>query len=83
MPNYADVQRLTTGAAIMVEGELVASQGKGQSWEVVAEKIKIIGVADDTYPLQKVFARDLEPAAGFKSLWLCLSRAQPARLRHS
>jgi asparaginyl-tRNA synthetase len=53
LANYADVQRLTTGAAIVVRGELIASQGKGQTWEVVADKIEIIGPADDTYPLQK------------------------------
>jgi asparaginyl-tRNA synthetase len=53
LPNYVEVQRLTTGASIIVRGELVASQGKGQSWEVVADKIDIVGDADDTYPLQK------------------------------
>ena len=53
LANYAEVQRLTTGASIIVRGELVASQGKGQSWEVVADKIDIVGPADDTYPLQK------------------------------
>src|SRR2546426_4636040 len=53
LPNYADVQRLTTGASIVVYGELIASQGKGQSWEVVANKIDIVGTADDSYPLQK------------------------------
>jgi asparaginyl-tRNA synthetase len=44
---------LTTGASVIVHGELVASQGKGQSWEVVADKIDIVGLADDSYPLQK------------------------------
>ena len=53
LANYAEVQRLTTGASIIVRGELVASQGKGQSWEVVADKIDIVGPADDSYPLQK------------------------------
>src|SRR6266700_1922519 len=53
LPNYADVQRLTTGASIIARGVLVASQGKGQSWEVVADKIDIVGLADDSYPLQK------------------------------
>jgi asparaginyl-tRNA synthetase len=53
LANYAEMQRLTTGASIIVRGELVASQGKGQSWEVVADKIDIVGGADDTYPLQK------------------------------
>jgi len=53
LANYPEVQRLTTGASIIVRGELVASQGKGQSWEVVADKIDIVGPADDSYPLQK------------------------------
>src|SRR6266542_3463854 len=34
LPNYAEVQRLTTGASISVTGALVASQGKGQKWEL-------------------------------------------------
>jgi asparaginyl-tRNA synthetase len=53
LTNYADIQRLITGASIIVRGALVASQGKGQSWEVVAEEIEIVGGSDDTYPLQK------------------------------
>ena len=53
LPNYAAVQRLTTGASIAVTGALVASQGKGQKWELVADSIEIIGAADDSYPLQK------------------------------
>ncbi len=53
LSNYADVQRLITGASIKVSGALVASQGKGQSWEVVAEELTLVGSSDDTYPLQK------------------------------
>ncbi|MEY2545437.1 MAG: asparaginyl-tRNA synthetase [Verrucomicrobiota bacterium] len=53
LENYADVQCLTTGASLKVEGELVASQGKGQQWELIARKIDIVGLADDSYPLQK------------------------------
>ena len=53
LPNYDAVQHLITGASIEVRGPLVASQGKGQSWEVVAEEIDIVGASDDTYPLQK------------------------------
>src|SRR5882724_7113178 len=53
LPNYAAVQRLGTGASISVAGVLVASQGKGQNWELVAETIDIVGTADDSYPLQK------------------------------
>jgi len=53
LPNYAAVQRLSTGASITVTGALVASQGKGQKWELVADNIDIVGMADDSYPLQK------------------------------
>src|SRR5213082_2662515 len=53
LSNYADVQRLTTGASIIVSGALVASQGKGQKWELVADKIDIVGGSDESYPLQK------------------------------
>ena len=53
LANYADVQRLMTGASIEVRGKLIASQGKGQSWEVAAEEITILGASDETYPLQK------------------------------
>src|ERR1700674_1303560 len=37
--NYADIQRLTTGRSITVSGELVASQDKGQAWQIAADKI--------------------------------------------
>src|SRR6201984_537815 len=53
LSNYVDVQRLTTGASIAVSGALVASQGKGQKWELVADNIEVVGPADDSYPLQK------------------------------
>lgn len=47
------LRRITTGACLSVRGKLVASQGKGQSVEVQAEEIEILGDADATYPLQK------------------------------
>src|SRR5256884_4919895 len=53
LSNYADIQKLTTGASVRVRGALSASQGKGQKWELVADKIDIVGQADDSYPLQK------------------------------
>lgn len=50
----AGLGEASTGAAIEVEGSLVASPGKGQKWEVRAEKVKVFGVADPaTFPLQK------------------------------
>ena len=53
LSNYADIQRLTTGASIAVSGTMVASQGKGQKWELIADNIEVIGTAEDSYPLQK------------------------------
>src|SRR5215471_9614070 len=53
LPNYTEIQKLTTGASLRISGALVASQGKGQKWELVADKIDIVGAADDSYPLQK------------------------------
>ncbi len=45
---------VTTGSAIHVKGELVASQGKGQSVEVQARELEVYGTADpEKYPLQK------------------------------
>jgi len=53
LPNYPAVQRITTGVSISATGALVASQGKAQKWELVADTIEIVGPADDSYPLQK------------------------------
>jgi asparaginyl-tRNA synthetase len=53
LPDYAAVARAHTGASVEVHGRLVASQGAGQQWEVVAERFAVIGEADATYPLQK------------------------------
>ena len=47
------LKRITTGAAIHVIGELVESQGKGQSVEVVVSSFEILGDAPvEEYPLQ-------------------------------
>lgn len=47
------LKRLTTGAAISVVGRLVASLGKGQTVEVKAKTIEILGDSDpEKYPLQ-------------------------------
>ena len=45
---------ITTGSSLCVIGTLVASQGKGQSYEVQAQEIEVYGTADpEEYPLQK------------------------------
>ena len=51
--NYEAIAGLNTGAALVVEGELVASPAKGQRVELKASSVAIIGTADASYPLQK------------------------------
>ena len=54
--NYmSDVLPLSTGCAVIVQGELVPSQGKGQSVEIQATGLEVVGVVDDpeTYPIAK------------------------------
>ncbi|MEY8868581.1 asparagine--tRNA ligase [Meridianimaribacter flavus] len=47
------LKRITTGAAIHIKGELVESQGKGQSVEIQVKTIDILGDSHpDEYPIQ-------------------------------
>jgi len=48
------IPELSTGAAISATGVLVESPGKGQSYELKASHIELIGLCDsEDYPLQK------------------------------
>ncbi len=50
----AVLKDITTGACIAVNGNLVKSEGKGQTVEIQAKEIELYGAADpDKYPLQK------------------------------
>jgi len=47
------LKRITTGAAISATGKLIASLGKGQTVEIKATEIEILGDSDpEKYPLQ-------------------------------
>ena len=53
--NYeSEVLRLTTGSSVCIEGEVVESRGKGQSIEVKATKVEVLGFVEDpdSYPIQ-------------------------------
>src|SRR5437870_12204123 len=81
LSNYATVQRLITGASISVRGALVASQGKGQNWELVADEITIVGASDDSYPLQKKghtpeFLREIAHLRPRSNLFGCVFRVR-------
>ncbi len=56
LDNYAsDILPITTGCAVTITGELVESEGKGQSVEIKASQVTVVGVVDEpeTYPIAK------------------------------
>lgn len=49
----AILKRITTGAALHIKGQLVESQGKGQSVEIDVTSVEVLGDSDpETYPIQ-------------------------------
>ncbi len=56
LTNYqSEILELSTGCSISVEGTLVESQGRGQSVEIQASNITVVGIVDDpeSYPIAK------------------------------
>lgn len=54
--NYQDeILNISTGCAVEVTGQLVESQGQGQSVEIQAEAVKVVGWVEnpETYPMAK------------------------------
>ncbi|MBA3536218.1 MAG: asparagine--tRNA ligase [Tatlockia sp.] len=54
LKNYQEeILKLTAGCAVIASGKLVASQGKGQSFEIQAEVIEVVGWVEnpDSYPI--------------------------------
>ncbi|QKJ86626.1 Asparagine--tRNA ligase [Paramixta manurensis] len=52
--NYqSEVLRLTTGCSVIVTGKVVESPGEGQSFEIQATAVEVVGWVDDpdTYPM--------------------------------
>ncbi|MCQ2383758.1 MAG: asparagine--tRNA ligase [Paludibacteraceae bacterium] len=47
------LKAVTTGSCISVNGILAQSLGQGQSVEIQATELEVLGTADATYPLQK------------------------------
>jgi len=55
LSNYqSEVLKLTAGCSVIATGKLVESQGRGQRFEIQAEKVEVVGWVDDpdTYPIQ-------------------------------
>ncbi|HBH29375.1 MAG: asparagine--tRNA ligase [Desulfofustis sp. PB-SRB1] len=55
LANYQDeIKKMSTGCSVIVNGELRESPAKGQSVELLANRIELVGWADPAhYPLQK------------------------------
>lgn len=54
LENYeTDILNLTAGCSVEVTGEVVESPGKGQSFELQASEVKVLGFVEDpdTYPM--------------------------------
>ena len=55
LANYeSEIKHLTTGCAVVATGTLVPSQGQGQSFEIQASSVEVVGWVEDplTYPMQ-------------------------------
>ncbi|MBI5185270.1 MAG: asparagine--tRNA ligase [Nitrospinae bacterium] len=54
LPGYGEIEKLSVGCCVRVEGKLVKSPAKGQTVEVHASEVFVYGWSDpDEYPLQK------------------------------
>jgi asparaginyl-tRNA synthetase len=53
LENFAEISRLNVGAAVIVEGTLVATPQAKQPFEIQADAVRIEGASDSGYPLQK------------------------------
>ncbi len=55
LPNYeSDILKLTSGASLCCDGVVVESKGRGQTVEIQATSIEVLGLVEDpdTYPIQ-------------------------------
>ena len=51
LSNYEEINKILVGSSLEVTGTIVESSGN-QDFELKAESIKILGLADETYPIQ-------------------------------
>lgn len=53
LSNFDEIDKLNVGAAIIVEGKLIATPEAKQPFEIQAERVDIEGASTPDYPLQK------------------------------
>lgn len=51
--NFEQVRKLTISSSIEIEGKVVKTENAKQPFEIRAEKIDVVNLADSDYPLQK------------------------------
>ena len=51
LSNYEEINKVLVGSSLEVTGTIVKSSGN-QDFELKAESIKVLGLADETYPIQ-------------------------------
>lgn len=53
LSNFDEISKVTLGSALVVSGELVATPGAKQPFEIQADEVLVEGLSDGDYPLQK------------------------------
>ncbi len=53
LSNFSECVKVSVGSSLQIQGTIVSSPAAGQTVELKAEKIEIIGLSDLEYPLQK------------------------------
>jgi asparaginyl-tRNA synthetase len=51
--NFEEIRKTTVGSSLSVTGTIVKSPAKGQEFELKANTINVLGLSDNSYPLQK------------------------------
>ena len=50
--NFDDVQKIKVGSSVQIAGVVVKSLGKGQTYEIKAKSVTLLGDAPEDYPIQ-------------------------------
>ncbi|PID29279.1 MAG: asparagine--tRNA ligase [Candidatus Cloacimonadota bacterium] len=53
LENFSEISKFRTGSSISVKGSFVESEGKGQTFEIKANEVTLIGDSEEDFPLQK------------------------------
>lgn len=75
VPGYGEaIAAMNTGASVAISGTLVPSPAQGQSIELKAESIEVLGSVAEDYPLQK----NVIPLNSLEALPTCVPAPTPS-----